>query len=433
MNPRWRTPLHVDDASQCTLKPVIRELARTEVHPPFLKLLVDKLWIVSQRKGKAEGGKTEAYKLWLSDGEKKIQAVLRREIHRYFIVGEIREGSYVHVTKYQLTSAKSTSREGTVLFLLVSDLYPIGHDRRPAVDTPVTETHDIQTSASESCDDEQTPKRTQRHEPGSASSKSPGTASAPGSARRERADSPFGHSASDLDSIDLLPWYDEPSAPKAARSSANGAPKENSTSKKRIRDESPSPSPSALQPRHPNLSSRPSKAPRLLPPKPPPAPLLPITRPLTLIPLAHLTGALASRNKIVDVLAVVSAVTLPLVRCRNMPDGVHYKRELRLADPSTPKRVMLSVFVAPAAFLPAVGTVALFRSVTTNRWDGGSLNAFGRDCAGRRWCLQGEEAGEVGCDVEGMRRWWEGRGEDGKGKGEGGKEKREDMQGEVGK
>lgn len=68
---------------------------------------------------------------------------------------------------------------------------------------------------------------------------------------------------------------------------------------------------------------------------------------------------------------------------------------------------MLSVFVAPDAFQPAVGTVMLFRSVTTNKWDGGSLNAFGRDCAGRKWCLVEEEALAVpGCDVGGLRRWW---------------------------
>ena len=53
------------------LKPVIKELVRTEVHPPFLELLVDKILIVSNVK--AKGGNTEAFRIWLSDGEKSIQ------------------------------------------------------------------------------------------------------------------------------------------------------------------------------------------------------------------------------------------------------------------------------------------------------------------------------------------------------------------------
>ena len=66
---------------------------------------------------------------------------------------------------------------------------------------------------------------------------------------------------------------------------------------------------------------------------------------------------------------------------------------------------MLSVFVAPEAFSPAVGTVALFRSVTTNKWDGGSLNAFGRDCEGKEWFLP-DPRDVAGCDVLGLRMWW---------------------------
>lgn len=53
------------------LKPVIEELVRTEVHPPLLELLVDKILIVSNVKTK--GRYTEAFLIWLSDGEKSIQ------------------------------------------------------------------------------------------------------------------------------------------------------------------------------------------------------------------------------------------------------------------------------------------------------------------------------------------------------------------------
>ena len=58
--------------------------------------------------------------------------------------------------------------------------------------------------------------------------------------------------------------------------------------------------------------------------------------------------------------------------------------------------------------MPEVGTVALFRSVTTNKWDGGSLNAFKRDCEGRNWFLESPQ-GVDGCDVTALKAWWENR------------------------
>ena len=53
------------------LKPVIKELVRTEVHPPFLELLVDKITIVPNIKDKK--GILKAFRIWLNDGDKRIQ------------------------------------------------------------------------------------------------------------------------------------------------------------------------------------------------------------------------------------------------------------------------------------------------------------------------------------------------------------------------
>ena len=63
-----------DGASEFALKPVIRELVRTGVHPPFLKLLVDKILIVPQVR--KDGTSSQAYRVWLSDGEKSIQGMV---------------------------------------------------------------------------------------------------------------------------------------------------------------------------------------------------------------------------------------------------------------------------------------------------------------------------------------------------------------------
>ena len=73
MKPHWTslTDDEDDGTSECSLKPVIRELVRTRVYPPFLKLLVDKILIVPHVK--KDGKRSEAYRIWLSDGEKSIQ------------------------------------------------------------------------------------------------------------------------------------------------------------------------------------------------------------------------------------------------------------------------------------------------------------------------------------------------------------------------
>ena len=86
-------------------------------------------------------------------------------------------------------------------------------------------------------------------------------------------------------------------------------------------------------------------------------------------------------------------------------------RHIRIIDPSTTKKVLLSVFVDPHHFRPVVGTVALIRSVLTHTWDGGSLNVYAKQCRGRQWFVM-EPAGVAGCDTEALKAWWARRGGD---------------------
>ena len=249
-------------------------------------------------------------------------------------------------------------------------------------------------------------------------------------------DAPPSSLVSDGDAVDLVPWYGERRDNQDA-SAIIASPGNNSKNgRKRKLEETQTP----FQQLSPNISSSPPKRPRLskrltspddhsayntrptardllskatvspqLPPLTPhlPQPLLPVTRALKLTLLSDLTGPNATRNKVLDVLAVVHSVTPTLVLCPGIRPGKHYKRELRIVDRSTPKRVMLSVFVEPQAFMPATGTVALFRSVTTNKWDGGSLNAYARDCEGKRWFLpEGELEESMEGDLRGLKDWW---------------------------
>lgn len=67
MKPHGGGSLSVFDTS---LKPIIGEIARTEVCFPSIKLLVEKISLENVSKTESFYG---AFRLWLSDGEKCIQ------------------------------------------------------------------------------------------------------------------------------------------------------------------------------------------------------------------------------------------------------------------------------------------------------------------------------------------------------------------------
>lgn len=128
--------------------------------------------------------------------------------------------------------------------------------------------------------------------------------------------------------------------------------------------------------------------------------LAPIERALSTIPLAKLRGY-TRRNDVYDVFVVVYSVGNEVIKRSRMPA----KRDLRVIDPSTEKKVLLSIFVDPDKFKPAVGTIALIRSVTTHEWDGGMINVYPKQCEGKQWFLP-DPVGFPGCDVAHLREWW---------------------------
>ncbi len=136
-------------------------------------------------------------------------------------------------------------------------------------------------------------------------------------------------------------------------------------------------------------------------------PLKRITKPLQLYPLSSMSGPRKSQNKIGDYFAVIDWVDNKTIARFRMS----LKRDLRIVDPSTQKKVLLSVFADPLNFTPAVGTVALFRNLRTHEWDGGSLDAYQKDCEGFEWFIP-NPVGVEGCDVRAMREWYEMRQEE---------------------
>lgn len=129
--------------------------------------------------------------------------------------------------------------------------------------------------------------------------------------------------------------------------------------------------------------------------------LLPIKRSLCIRSLQSVTGVHASRNKVFDFFAVIYSIEAQVVKPPMMP----LKRDMRIVDPSTDKKVLVSVFVNPLNFKPSVGTIALFRSLTTHEWDRGMLNAYPQQCEGKNWFVV-DPIGVKGCDVPALRNWW---------------------------
>ena len=123
-----------DEDSVSYIKPIIKELVRTQVCFPNIKLLVDKISIVKVPSA-AESSDLKAYLMYLTDRQMTIQglrtfylysnrhgadmskslAVVRRRLHKWFTTFDVREGSYVVLKEYELARGKRLHSEGDVL------------------------------------------------------------------------------------------------------------------------------------------------------------------------------------------------------------------------------------------------------------------------------------------------------------------------------
>ena len=99
--------------------------------------------------------------------------------------------------------------------------------------------------------------------------------------------------------------------------------------------------------------------------------------------LASITGSKASRNKQVNILAMIEYVSSSTVK----PTTAPLKRDVRIVDPSTDKKVTLSVFIDPVNFIPKQYDIILFRDLTTHDFSGGNLNAYPKKCRGKEWYI----------------------------------------------
>jgi hypothetical protein len=403
-----------------SLEPCIAELIRTKYHPPSLLLRIEKILTTNV-------GDSQAFRLFLSDGELVIQAALKAATHRFVSTGEVEEESVIVVERYRLERGRRLNGKGEVLYLGIENFRPAVQFATTRIDadkrfpTQVRQDHDYHDgdermvqrrrvgSPSKDADD------TVLLSPNSGSVQECKADTDSGEDASEESDVAFENTAIDDIALDLRRkplrastqssqkvWKDPSNSADETRSPQN-------VSSSHLKADSPKHEDDELTTEDSTTVSKlsrltmPSSSPRRF--------LLPITQQLNLVTLAELfqrsreLSRPMRRNYICDVFGVVSWVSPEVIKRPKVPP----QRDLRILDPTSSdhsKGVLLTVLTGAEYFLPDVGTVGLFRRLRTHEWEGMSLKAYEVDCKGREWFIT-NEAKLNGFDVEGMKRWWE--------------------------
>ncbi|KAI0593316.1 hypothetical protein F4775DRAFT_597365 [Biscogniauxia sp. FL1348] len=363
-----------------TPRPVIADILRTRYCVPgsiFLVEGIDAAYTSRSRRWRA-------LRLLLGDGELCIQALLATAMHGFADRGEIAFGSYVRLERFRMEWAHvssdgteaATSRgkktagvEEQAVYLVVEDLILVGWNNR-LVDSADGEP--LENRLADVLSDEETDGGTPTaseipthaeagHAPEAGTGSDTGVLQDPGDAS---------------DEFEVM----SVSAEQRTQNQNHLVAQTPSVGEPIIEAGSPAPQPSK----------------ELL------ASALKLTR-LRSIP--HLPY---KQNWAVNVVAVVAA--LSEVEPAGLPP--YRQRRARLADPSTDKHVLLTVFLDPQRFAPAVGSVVLLLGVKNHRFDGGCLKKYASDrpsrAAGESWWFENPHQ-LPWCDVAGLHRWWRSR------------------------
>ncbi|KAI6087442.1 hypothetical protein F4821DRAFT_236490 [Hypoxylon rubiginosum] len=352
--------------------PLIADILRTGYCIPGSVFLVEGVDTLHTSRSK----RWRVVRLMLGDGELCVQALLSTEMHRFVDRGEVAFGSYIKLERFRLgwkdvppveggrsPAAKgkekehgSQDAENQMVYLVVEDLVLVGWNNTlvdgPDVRNaqPGMQVYDNEPEAEEEEEEVVTP---------TARAMSPKAAGA------QSFDSGVGllHEAADADD-------DFEAIPNAAER--------------------------AIATRSRNNEVRGSSD--------LPWSILDSGKPLKLTKLRSIPNLPYKQNWSVNTLAVISAIS------DLEPSGLppYSQRQARLADPSTDKHVLLTVFLDPEQFAPAVGSVVLLIGVKNHRFDGGSLKKYVSDQpkSGYNWWYENPTQFQW-CDVEGLRRWWE--------------------------
>ncbi|KAI1139970.1 hypothetical protein F5Y05DRAFT_337547 [Hypoxylon sp. FL0543] len=358
--------------------PLIADILRTGYCVPGSVFLVEGVDAFHT----SRSNRWRAVRLLLGDGELCIQALLSAEMHRYVDHGEVAFGSYVKLERFHVewkntsngakgnsSAAKGKgkepddrSAENKMVYLVVEDLALVGWNNT-LIDTAGVGS--IQASPEDTQDDAKAQAQPQHPSPAKPLPEDHGAQSF---------DSGIGILKEIVDADDDFEVMPEAAA-KAAQNRHNLAERAKTKA-------APSNAP------HTNFLPWSSNDPG---------------KPLKLTKLRSIPNLPYKQNWSVNVLAVVSAISD--VEPSGLPPYI--QRQARLTDPSTDKHVLLTVFLEPEQFTPAVGSIVLLLGVKNHRFDGGSLKKYvsDRPPPGYSWWYENPIQFDW-CDVGGLKRWW---------------------------
>jgi hypothetical protein len=441
------------------LRPCIRELLRTCIHPDSLLLRLEKVEIRTLDQDEAEKvdeeqhstddsgerNRKETYLLWLGDGELMIQAVLEQPLHYIFETGEGSLGALLDVKRFRVRRGKRINGLEEVVYLAIAD-YETVLSTNPVTQTQV---NDFTNEGGFIREETQSPQN-------KAALRLPSTAFA-----GKPVAPPSVPSSQDFESDDFETAMVDPEIVALRRQALHGL----GCNKHVSRDQTPRKRRKVLEKKEahallspvrsdrvvgaadvdqgraadsalPSLSQDDPNIPIATQQQSPPVqstqapgkavatttPAIPPLHTLSslLQPLAQ--SSLPSRNYTCSVFAIISWCSPNLIFPRQAQSPFPPKRHIKIHDPTIASRyagITLAVYDNARKFRPKIGTVALFRGVVMQRWEGEViLNAYARkgereeaagygERGGNAWYVDDEERLiEMGYDARSLKEWW---------------------------
>lgn len=333
-------------------------------------------------------------RLLLGDGDLCVQALLRAEMHPFVDHGSIYVGGYVKLNKFELRAisitrpkpeqqpgeAMGTGAVDEMVFLVVWDMATVGWNTNYLRMAGVTRMPEQQPRLQVRNADDFELQKEDKGKPSAGRADKKSTDAAVVKKRAATQPAPkFLARKSDTEMKDATAHGSEHALPPQQQQQP----------------------PTTTTNIGPGISHSTSTTTALLPWISSPSDL---AKPLKLTPLKSIPNLPYKQNWVVNILAIVAS--LSEVEPAGLPP--FKQRTTRLTDPSTSKQVLLTVFLDPDEFVPAVGSVVLLLGVKNHRFDGGCLKKYGNEKPpkpGARWWFENPK--DIGwCDVEGLRRWW---------------------------
>ncbi|KAL2205931.1 hypothetical protein CC79DRAFT_834768 [Sarocladium strictum] len=353
---------------QIILSPVIEDLLRTRYCIPGTTLLVEKLKITPV----SRSGRWRAVMLLLGDGKLCIQALLGGGLHRFVETGQIAVGAYVRLDEFLLRFHEGDEQEEgkptRVVYLAVEDLVTIGWNKsyQDACQRQTRETEqELRTEndldleeASLEYKEEAVEKAQQEEQPEDMEAESDS----------DDEDDAFEDVSKIVEPRNTSSRFAAASSNAPASSTAAYAQSSAATKGQVV-----------AMPRDWHDRQTPLK--------------LTTLRSIPLLPYAQ--------NWTCNVLGIIAS--LSEVETSHLPP--YRQRIARIADPSTAKRVHLTIFLNPENFTPMVGSVVLLVGVKNHRFDGGSLKKYASDAVPAQWWFE-NPIDLSWCDVNGLQEWW---------------------------